>query len=197
MHANHLTFSRGGVSGSRRSGPQRLYRVSPYLFPQQGILNGYSLPEDRELPTAGIHAQVLVFDFGFATPSQRVAPMDAQFFPLTLGSNFLAIAITGVSDVPPSQAVVPGAPLPAGTTFPAGIQVDPAYLVTLSHTHQGNTWQFANKATTNREACGTARNPLFFKRPILLPIGDTVGCMVQNMANATVRIQITLIGGTF
>lgn len=184
MHGNHLTFSR---SGSR----QRLYGVSPYLFSQYSILNGYFLPDEKELPAHGITGAVLVFDFGFNDPSLIVAPMDTQFFPLTLGSNFLASAITGVSDVPPSVGVVPAPGLLAG------VQVAPSYLINIQQTHAGNTWQWMNKDVTNQEAVGTARNPFLFKSPAFLPVGDTVSCVVRNLGNVSLRVQIALIGGSF
>lgn len=184
MHGNQLIFSRDGTRS-------KLYGVSPLLFPQYHVLNHYFLPHMRELPAHGLSAQVLVFDFGFSDPTLTVAPMDTQFFPLTLGSNFLALAITGVSDVPPSTGVVPA----AGAL--SGVQVSPAYLVNMQQTHQGNTWQWMNKDVTNREAVGTAENPLMLKSPPLIPAGDTLGCVVRNLGNASLRVQITLIGGSF
>ena len=185
MHGNQLIFSRSG----KRS---RLYGVSPYLFPQRTILNDYFLPDVKELPAHGLVAQVLVFDFGFSIPLQQVAPMDTQYFPITLPNNFLALAITGVSDVPPSQ----NASVPAAGSL-NGVQVDPAYLINFQQTYNGNTWQWANKAVTNREMCGTALNPYMFKSPVLVPAGNTLACTVQNMANTSLRVQVTLIGGSF
>ena len=98
MHGNRLTFSRSGTRSKR-------WGVSPLLFPQRNILNGYFLADERELPTHGLAAQVLIFDFGFSDPSLQVGAMDMQFFPLTVAGNFLALGITGISDVPPSQNV--------------------------------------------------------------------------------------------
>jgi hypothetical protein len=191
MHGNFLIFSRGGWGRGYR-GPQRLYPVSPFLFPQYSALdlNARFLPDDNELPAHGLTAQVLVFDFGFSTPALAVGPMDAQPIPYTLGGNFLATAITGVSDVPP------GANPPALGNL-SGQQVDPAYLINFQQTHNGNTWQWSNKPVSNREACGTGENPLLFKSPVLIPAGDTLSCTVQNMANATLRVQIMLMGATF
>jgi hypothetical protein len=185
VHGNQLTFSR---SGDRR----RLYGVSPLLYPQYHELNHYFLPDGRELPAHGLPAQVLVFDFGFALPNQTIGPMDSQFFPVTVGSNFLALAATGVSDVPPTQNVT----VPAMGSL-IGVQVDPAYLITIQQTHGGNTWQWMNKGVTNREFCGTAYNPMMLKSPVLIPAGDTVSCTVQNMANTSLRVQIILVGGSF
>lgn len=184
MRGNQLIFSR---SGDRR----RLYGVSPLLFPQYTLINDYFLPEERELPQHGVTAQVLVFDFGFAQPPLTLGPMDSQFFPLTLGSNFLACAVTGVSDVPPSVGVVPSAGLLAG------VQVTPSYLINFQQTHAGNTWQWMNKDVSNDEAVGTGEHPLMFKSPVFLPIGDTVSCVVRNLGNTSLRVQIALIGGSF
>ena len=184
MHGNQLTFSR---SGDRR----KLFGVRPYLFPQYTELNGYFLPDDRELPQHGLAAQLLVFDFGFADPSQIVAPLDTQFYPLTLGGNFLANSITGCSDVPPSVGVVP---TPGAQS---GVAVSPAFLVNFQQTHNGNTWQWNNKDVSNLEALGTAENPLMFKSPPFLPMGDTISCLVRNLGNTSLRVQIVLAGGSF
>ncbi len=184
MRGNQLIFSR---SGDRR----RLYGVSPTLYTQYTVLNGYFLPSEHELPEHGLKAQVLVFDFGFSNPALIVAPMDSQFFPITLPNNFLAFSITGISDVPPASGVVPAPGLLAG------VAISPAYLVNLQHTHEGNTWQWANKDVTNVEAVGTAQNPLFFKSPPLIPAGDTISCVVRNLGNTQLRVQIALIGGSF
>lgn len=194
MHGN-LIFSRGGVSPSGPNGPQKPYRVSPALFSQYPAINRYFLPDGRELPRHGLQAQILIFDFGFSLPSQTVGPMDSQFFQLAMASNFLACAITGVSDVPPSQNVA--VPVAGYTGQFAGVQFDPAYLITFQQTHAGNTWQWSNKGLTNREACGKGGNPLMFKSPALIPAGDTVACTVQNLANTSLRVQVTLVGGSF
>ena len=158
--------------------------------PAQIAAFGVSMTMKR--PSAAEVRELADTMLGFALPVQQVAPMDTQYFPITLANNFLALAITGVSDVPPSQNVS----VPAAGSF-SGVQVDPAYLINFQQTHAGNTWQWANKAVTNREACGTAQNPLMFKSPILLPAGDTLACTVQNMANTSLRVQVTLIGGSF
>jgi len=191
MHGNYLIFSRGGMGRNFR-GPAKPYPVSPFLFPQYSALdlNARFLPDDIELPTHGLTTQFLNFDFGFATPALQIGAMDSQYFPLTLGGNFLAIAIMGVSDVPP------GATIPSAGAI-SGQQVDPAFLLNFQQTHEGNTWQWSNKPLSNREACGTGENPLLFKRPILIPAGDTLACTVQNMANATLRVQIALMGAAF
>ncbi len=191
MHGSSLIFSRNGVGPNGPLYPQRAYRVNPELFPQYTVLNDYFLPNEHELPRHGLLAQTLVFDFGFNDPSLIVGPMDTQFFPLTLGNNFLGLAITGTSDVPPSQNVVPSAGLLAG------VQKSPAYLINIQQTHAGNTWQWMNKDVTNVEGVGTAENPLMFKRPVFLPIGDTVSCIVRNLANTSLRVQVVVTGGSF
>lgn len=182
---------RGGLIFSRSGDTRRLYEVSPYLFPQYPALNERFLPDARELPEHGLSAQILVFDFGFCQPSLTVAPYDTQFFPVTLPNNFLGISITAVSDVPPSQNVVPA----LGVV--AGVQQNPAFLMNIQHTHKGNTWQWFNKDVTNREGAGTAQNPLMCKSPVLVPAGDTLSAIVRNLSNASLRVQITLIGGAF
>jgi hypothetical protein len=193
VHDHGLIFSRSGYRS-------RLYRVSPFLFGDYSALdyNKYFLPEGRELPEHGLTAQVLTFDFGFATPSLQIGAQDSQYFPITLGGNFLALWIAGTSDVPPSQATVPGVALVAPTVFPTGVQTDPQYLVTFQQTHEGTTWQWMNKAISNREVAGGNNGyPFMFKRPVLIPEGDTLGCTVQNMANASLRVQLMIMGAAF
>lgn len=185
MRGNQLIFSR---SGDRR----KLFGISPYFFSQHKIINGYYLPDDKELPLHGLQGQTLVFDFGFCQPSLTVPPMDTQFFPITLPNNFLALGITGVSDIPPSTIVTPPA---AGAT--SNVLVDPSYLLNMQQTHGGNTWQWMNKDVSNDEGVGTSERPLMFKSPILLPIGDTISCVVRNLGNCSLRVQIMLIGGSF
>jgi hypothetical protein len=185
VRGNQLIFSR---SGDRR----KLFAVSPYLFSQYELINGYFLPEDKELPLHGLQGQVLVFDFGFALAANTVAPMDTQFFPITLPNNFLATGVTGVSDIPPSTLVNVAA---AGAT--SGVQQDPSYLLNFQQTHGGNTWQFMNKDVSNGEGVGTGEHPMMFKSPVFLPAGDTISCVVRNLMNASLRVQVTLIGGSF
>jgi hypothetical protein len=181
MHGNQLIFSR---SGSR----SRLYGVSPLLFPQYTVLNGFFLPDPHELPAHGLTTRFLPFDFGFNDPTLIVQPYDTSFFQIVMGENFLAEAITGVNDVP-NFPPTPGAQ--------QNVNVDPSYLINFQHTHQGTTRQWMNKNVTNGEAVGTGENPLLFKIPALVLQGDTLTCQVQNMANASMRIMVTLIGGAF
>jgi hypothetical protein len=184
MRGNQLIFSR---SGDRR----KLYPVSPYLFSQYPAINWRFLAEERELPLHGLKPQVLTFDFGFSLPAMFVGAMDSQFSPFTLPNNFLAIAGTGVSDVPPSQNVAPSVGLLAG------VQVDPAYLLNIQQTHNGNTWQWFNKDVTPDEAVGIGEHPHMFTSPIFLPAGDTVSCIVRNLGNTSLRVQIMLLGASF
>ena len=184
MRGNQLIFSR---SGDRR----RLYGVSPYLFPQYTDFNSQFLPDDRELPLHGLQAQLFVFDFGFALPANTIAPLDTQFFPITVPNDFLALSITGVADVPPSSGVVPA----AGRLV--GVNVTPTYLINFQQTHAGSTWQWHNKDVTNVEAVGTGENPRMFKSPVYLPAGDTLSCVLRNLGNTSLRVQIVLSGGSF
>lgn len=183
MNANKLIFSR---SGSR----SRLYAVDPLLFPQYTTLNGAFLPDEHELPKHGLITRFMPFDFGFSNPGLIIAPYDTAFVQIEAGKNFLAEVITGVSHVP-SQPTVPV----AGAQ--SGVLVSPSYLVNFQHTHNGNTRQWANKNVTNLEAVGTAENPLLFKSPVLIPKGDSLTCIVQNLANAYQRVQVLLVGGEF
>src|ERR1700739_4088505 len=105
-----------------------------------------------------------------------------------MGENFLAEAITGVNDVPnyqPTQGAL------------QNVNVNPSYLINFQHTHQGTTRQWMNKNVTNVEAVGTGENHLLFKITARVLTGDTLTCQVQNMANASMRIMVTLIGGAF
>lgn len=183
MHGNQLTFSRSGTR-------QKLYCVDPLLFPQYSILNGYFLPDAHELPEHGLVTQMLAFDFGFNDPTLVIAPYDSVPFPMVLGSNFLAEAITGVSDVLGVATV----PL-AGSQ--QNVNQSPSFLINFQHTHLGNTRQWANKSVTNLEACGTGENPSLFKSPVLIPKGDTLTCVVTSLLNAQQRVQVLLLGAIF
>jgi hypothetical protein len=184
MHGNQLIFSR---SGDRR----RLYTVDPLLFSEYGVLSNLFLPNPQELPAHGLTAQVVVFDFGFNDPTLTVAPLDTQFFPFSLSNNYLAISICGVSDVPPSQGVVPA----AGVVN--GVQQTPAFLVNIQHTHNGSTFQWCNKDVTDRELCGRNGNALMLRHPAFVPAGDTLSCVVRNLSNTSLRVQVMLNGGAF
>jgi len=183
MHGNQLTFSRSGDA-------RRLYYVDPLLFPQYTTFNKYFLPDVHELPKHGLVTRFLVFDFGFSDPSLVLAPYDTGFFAVELGDNFLAETITGAYDVL-------GVTNPPASGSLANVQVTPSYLINFQHTHLGNTRQWAAKNLTNLEAVGTAENPMLFKSPALIPKGDTLTCIVQNLANAQARVQIMLAGGSF
>jgi hypothetical protein len=183
VHGNQLTFSRSG-------GCQKLYCVSTILFPQYTVFNGYFIPKDNELPAHGVITRLLPFDFGFSDPSLVIYPYDTAYFPIELGDNFLAETITGFSDVLGGVDVAAAGAL-------ANVPQDPAYLVNFQHTHLGSTRQWANKSVTNDEAVGTGENPLLFKTPVLIPKGDTLTCVVQNMLNAQLRVQVLLAGGSF
>ena len=190
MYGNKLTFSR---SGNR----SRLYCVDPLLFPQYTVLNDYFLPADHELPAHGLRTRFLPFDFGFNDPTLVIAPYDTVPFPVPIGENFLAEAITGVSDVL-GPATVPGErDGPAGGGALANVLLSPSYLINFQHTHAGNTRQWASKSVTNLEAVGTGENPLLFKSPVLIPKGDTLTCTVTNLLNAQQRVQVMLLGGAF
>jgi hypothetical protein len=183
MNGNRLIFSR---SGNR----SRLYGVDPLLFPQRHVNNKYFLPKDHELPAHGLTTRMLAFDFGMSDPSLTILPYDTGFFPIEMGNNFLAEIITGIS------AVLPLATVPAAGAL-NGVQVDPSYLFNFQHTHAGNTRQWFNKNVTNGEGIGSAQEPMLFKHPALIPKGDTLTCIVQNLANANLRVQILLTGGEF
>jgi hypothetical protein len=77
------------------------------------------------------------------------------------------------------------------------VQIDPAFLINIQQTHNGNTWQWFNKDITSDEAVGTGEHPLMFTSPIFLPAGDTVSCIVRNLGNTSLRVQITILGASF
>ena len=192
MELGGLVFSRGGVGQDRKPyGPTRPYRVSPKLFAQNSVINHYFLPTERDLPVHGLTPQILGFDFGFVNASYSVAPFDSQFGQITAGQDLIVYSINGVSDAAPSQNVVPR----LGVTI--GVQGDPRYLINLQQTHDGNTWQWFNKDVTDREACGTAENPAMLKQGALVPAGDTLSCMVRNLNNTVLRVQVCLFASAF
>lgn len=182
MDTNQLIFSRSG-------GADKLYNVSPLLFPQQHLANKYHLPESRDLPAEGMELRFLTFDFGFATPGGVLAPFDLQPFGIPIGRNFLAVSITGAS-VPAASATPPIAGNP-------GAQVSPSFLFNFLHTHEGVQRQWFNKDVQDVIGLGDGRRPLLFRSPILLVSGDTLTCQVRNLSNCNLQVQIMLAGGEF
>jgi hypothetical protein len=186
VHGSDLIYSR---SGNR----QKLYRVSPLLLAQFGTYNKYFLPKKRDLPTHGLVTRFYVFDFGYANPNSSIAPMQMEFCPLVMGRDFLCEMITGRYGAAAPQVLTN----PATQTVDAGANVTPGFLVNFLHTHNGVQRQWANKPLTNDEAIGSALYPLFLKDPALLPEGDTLTCVIQNLSNVTLQAQILFTGGEF
>jgi len=183
LHGPDLIFSRGMLSRNR-------YRVSSYLFPQFGAYNKFLLPNDRDLPTHGLITRFYPFDFGVSTPALAIAPYDTAYSPLVMGRDFLVWSVTG------TYSAAPAATPPASIVAPNANQ-SPGFLVNWLHTHNGVQRQWANKAITDGEACGNARYPLILKDPALLPQGDTITCVIQNLANVTLIAQLLFTGGEF
>ena len=182
-----LIFSRSGYA-------HKLYRVSPLVFPQFGLMNEYRIPKERDLPERGLVTRMYVFDFGFADPGNSIGPMDTQYCPLVMGRDFLVEVVTGVYAV---QAVAkPAGSFPAGTNLPLGNQT-PGFLVNFLHTHEGVQRQWSNKNITDIESVGDGQLPLVLKEPALLPQGDSIMCVIQNLSNATLQAQILFTGGEF
>jgi hypothetical protein len=168
---------------------RKRYRVSSYLFPQFGAYNKFILPKDRDLPSHGLITRFYAFDFGVSTPALSIAPYDTGYCPLVLGRDFLVWAVTGVySAQAATDPPVAGQP---------NANVSPGFLVNWLHTHNGVQRQWANKAITDGEACGNGRYPLILKDPALLPQGDTITCVIQNLANVTLVAQLVFSGGEF
>jgi hypothetical protein len=57
--------------------------------------------------------------------------------------------------------------------------------------------QWSNKSITDQESTGDGMTPLILRDPALLPQGDTITCMIQNLANVTLAAQIVFMGGEF
>jgi hypothetical protein len=186
LHENGLIFSRSGTRLKR-------YRVSPYLYSQFGQYNKYLLPKKRDLPAHGLITRFYVFDFGYSNPGNLIAPMQWAQCPLVMGRDFLVWAVTG--------RYVSAAPLiltnPATTPAQVGPNVSPGFLVNWLHTHNDVQRQWSNKNITDGEAIGTARFPMMLKDPALIPRGDTITCVIQNLANVTLQAQIVFAGGEF
>lgn len=182
MHEHGLIFSR---SGDRK----KLYRVNPLLFSQFGLNNHYALPTERDLPQHGLILRQYNFDFGFADQNTSIAPYDTAFCPLVMGRDFLVEMVTATY-----QAAAAANPPSAGQP---GANGTPGFLVNWLHTHNGVQRQFANKNLTDIEACGDGFFPTLLKSPALLPQGDTITCVIQNLANVTLQAQILFTGAEF
>lgn len=189
-----------GLIFSRYGQRQSPFRVSPLLFSQFGLSNKYFLPLVRDLPQHGLITRFYAFDFGYANPNNSIAPYDTAYCPLQLGRDFLVEAVTGVYGAAAPQVLQnpPATPNGVGAvTSQVGANVTPGFLVNWLHTHNGVQRQWSNKAITDGESCGNGRYPLLLKDPALLPEGDTITCMIQNLANVTLQAQLLFMGGEF
>jgi hypothetical protein len=182
MHANHLIFSRD-ARGSR------LYRVSPLLFAQEQTTNKDHLPKERDLPAHGLELRFQTFDFGFVDLGKILGPYATEFVGIPFGRDFLATSITGCS-----ASLATANPPVAGA---ANAQVKPSFLFNFLHTHDGKQRQWSNKNITDVEGLGNGQDPMLFKSPVLIPKGDTLTCVVQNLGNNSLQVQIMLAGGEF
>jgi hypothetical protein len=183
-----------GLIFSRSGARQRLYRVSPLLFSQYQTENFRFLPRVRDLPEHGLVTRFYVFDFGYSNPSSQIAPYNTAYCPLQLGRDFLAHTVTATYEsVGPQVLTAPPAALISATAP----NVSPGFLVNFLHTHNGVQRQWSNKSITDQESTGDGMTPLILRDPALLPQGDTITCMIQNLANVTLAAQIVFMGGEF
>jgi hypothetical protein len=187
LHETGLIFSRSGDSRKR-------YRVSPYLFPQFGAYNNFLLPKRRDLPAHGLVTRLYAFDFGFSQGNFGIPPYDTAYCPLVIGRDLLVWAVTGVYS---AQAPVVVAPATLPAAYQPGANVSPGFMVNWLHTHNGVQRQWANKNITDGEACGNGRYPMILRDPALLPQGDTITCVIQNLANNTLLAQLLFHCGEF
>lgn len=191
MHEHGLIFSRSGYR-------LRTYRVSPLLFPQFGPYNKYILPKSRDLPLHGLVTRFYVFDFGFSNPGNAIAPYQTAYCPLVMGRDFLAWAVTRVYSVLAPSGLTNPATTPYGVgANQLGANQSPGLLVNWMHTHNDVQRQWSNKNVTDGEQGGDGRYPMILKDPALLPQGDTVTCVVQNLSNVTLAAQYLFAGGEF
>jgi hypothetical protein len=186
LHENGLIFSRSGTR-------LKHYRVSPLLYSQFGVYNKYLLPKKRDLPAHGLITRFYAFDFGHSNPGNSIAPMQWAQCPLILGRDFLVWAVTGVYNAAAPQILT----APPTTPAQVGLNVSPGFLVNWLHTHNDVQRQWSNKNITDGEAIGTGRLPMMLKDPALLPRGDTITCVIQNLNNVTLQAQIVFAGGEF
>lgn len=186
MHGNGLIFSRSGYR-------LKSYRVSPLLYSQFGTYNKYLLPKLRDLPAHGLVTRCYPFDFGYSNPGNQIAPYQTAYCPLVASRDFLVWAVTLVYNVAPPQVLTN----PAATPASIGANVSPGLLVNWLHTHDDVQRQWSNKNVTNGEQGGNGRYPMMLKDPALIPQGDTITCVIQNLANVTLSVQYAFIGGEF
>ena len=155
------------------------HRISPYLWPQQGLLQRYHLPNERDLP-AGLEFRFRTFDFGFNEGNASLQPFDTQYQSITQARNFLIWGINGKASATTGQS----AP-------------SPAFLFNVVLNHQGDQAQFFNKTVSDIEQAGTAEEPFILRSPQLVLAGDQLTVTIQNLANITLNGQVVLIGGEF
>jgi len=154
-------------------------RISPFLWPQHGLLQKYHLPNLRDLPE-GTEFRAKTFDFGFNPGNASLIPYDTQVNSITLARNFLIWGINAVSS-----------PAPGSTA------VSPAFLFNVIQQHAGDQLQFYNKTITDIEGGGSGQEPFILTSPQLVLAGDQLQVEVQNLANITLNAQVVLLGGEF
>jgi hypothetical protein len=186
LHEHGLIFSRSGYR-------LRTYRVSPLLYPQFGVYNKYILPKSRDLPLHGLITRFYVFDFGYSNPGNAIAPYQTAYCPLVMGRDFLVWAVTRVYNAIGPLALTN----PATTPAQIGPNQSPGLLVNWLHTHNDVQRQWSNKNVTDGEQGGDGRYPMVLKDPALIPQGDTITCVIQNLGNVTLAAQYMFGGGEF
>jgi hypothetical protein len=191
VYEHGLKFSRSGY-------PLKTYRVNPLLYPQFGVSNKYFLPKERDLPAHGLVTRFYVFDFGYSNPGNQIAPLNTAYSPLVAGRDFLVWAVTGVYNVAAPQVLTNPATTPYGVgANQLGANQSPGFLINFLHTHNDVQRQWSNKNITDGESVGSGRLPLMLKDPALIPQGDTITCVLQNLSNVTLAAQVVFAGGEF
>ena len=194
MYGHGLKFSRSGYN-------LKTFRASPYLLPQFGAYyQKFLLSKTRDLPEHGLVTRGYAFDFGYSNPNNAIAPFQWAECPLVIGRDFIAWSVTRVYSVAAPLVLTAPATTPHGVgavTSQLGPNVSPGLMVNFYHTHNDVTRRWANKNISDGEFGGSGRYPMLLKDPALLPQGDTLLCVIQNMSNVTLQAQYLLMGGEF
>jgi len=180
------------------SGPDAPYKVkvSPYFFPQHGLLNMLYIPKVRDLPSRGFDFKGLVFDYGFnagqtgqlGITDLGLGPFETQDRNYQVERPFMIWGISGFDN----DLTVPYV----------------GYNLQIFHAHQGAVRQLFNKALADGEIVGTGKFLHILRSPYLVLKGDQLQCQVKNLSNnaanpgfpaasSNAKIQVVLWGGEF
>ena len=153
------------------------------LFADRQFNNNHYLPTTLDLP-ADLEFAPKVFGWGLFGPSSQpgLAALDTQNQTFQIAVPTFIWGLTGVSN---------------DNTGPGNS--NSGFLFSIFHTHNGNQYQFFNRAVFSGDILGSGPKPFYLRKPHLLLPGDSIEVQVQNLgspaAPAVTSIQVVLLAG--